>query len=141
MGHCIGWTSSTVAVYIAECSPADLRGPLVALQSVLITLGRFSGAFVSALVFTAQPPVKRPVLAAMLTSKSSRVHQWIDALDFTGRRFFHSPSPLNFARHVVRFSCPVTVNLKRTAFRLFLFIIFIIFILFFHFVARPRSVH
>lgn len=94
-GQLLGWTSTTVAVYIAECSPPDLRGRLIALQSCLITLGRFSGALVSAIVFSAQPPVtghKRPVLAAALKSKQgARVLQWLDVLDFTGRRSFSSP--------------------------------------------------
>ena len=96
-----GWMSTTVSVYIAESSPAHLRGRLVAFQSVLITMGRFCGALASAVAFTLYPPVtgrKEPVLMMttdLLTStKAAGAHhqhwpfrlQWLDVLNFSSRR-------------------------------------------------------
>ncbi len=91
MWYPLGWTSSTVAIYIAESSPLNLRGPLVAFQSVMITMGRFSGALVSAVVFsTTHPPVtglKQPALVpTMKNGHRIQQMQWLDVLDFSGRR-------------------------------------------------------
>lgn len=95
---CSGWMSTTVSVYIAETSPSHLRGRLVTLQSVLITLGRFCGALASAVAFTLEPPItgrKQPVLmmtTGLITSTKShhrpprfRLH-WLDVLNFSSRR-------------------------------------------------------
>lgn len=88
--------STTVSVYIAEASPARLRGRLVAFQSVLITMGRFCGALASAVAFSLNPPVtgrKQPVL--MMTTDlltATKAHQplfrlhWLDVLNFSSRR-------------------------------------------------------
>lgn len=90
---CAGWMSSTVAVYIAECSPAGVRGRLVVLQSVLITLGRMTGALVSAVVFSINPPAahRHPVMLA--TSAALAKHhrhlpamRWITIVDYSSRR-------------------------------------------------------
>ncbi|XP_046456242.1 proton myo-inositol cotransporter-like isoform X1 [Daphnia pulex] len=105
VGVGIGWMSTTVSVYIAETSPAHLRGRLVAFQSVLITMGRFCGALASAVAFTLYPPVtgrKEPVLMMttdLLTSTKAAgggAHhshqwpfrlQWLDVLNFSSRRY------------------------------------------------------
>lgn len=97
--------STTVSVYIAEASPAHLRGRLVAFQSVLITMGRFCGALASAVAFTLYPPVtgrKQPVLMMttdlLTATKAAGAHlshshhqspfrlQWLDVLNFSSRR-------------------------------------------------------
>lgn len=93
--------STSVAVYIAEASPAHLRGRLVSLQSVLITLGRFCGALASAVAFSLAPLAtgrKQPVLVLtndllagagkkQLSPSSRYTFQWVDVLNFSSRRF------------------------------------------------------
>lgn len=105
-----GWMSSTVSVYIAEASPAYLRGRLVSFQSVLITMGRFCGALASALAFSLDPPVtgrKQPVL--MMTTDlltATKAHhpqpqfrlEWLDVLNFSSRRSVSHRSCLIVAR-------------------------------------------
>ncbi|XP_059351887.1 proton myo-inositol cotransporter-like isoform X1 [Daphnia carinata] len=106
VGIGIGWMSTTVSVYIAEASPAHLRGRLVAFQSVMITMGRFFGALASAVAFTLYPPVtgrKQPVLMMttdlLTATKAAGAHlshshhhlpfrlQWLDVLNFSSRRY------------------------------------------------------
>ena len=116
-----GWMSTTVSVYIAESSPAYLRGRLVAFQSVLITMGRFCGALASAVAFTLYPPVtgrKEPVLMMttdLLTStKAAGAHhqhwpfrlQWLDVLNFSSRR---SVPPVSIDRPLQLLSSVVVV--------------------------------
>lgn len=91
-----GWMSTTASVYIAEASPAHLRGRLVAFQSVLITMGRFCGAMASAVAFSLHPLVtgrKQPVLMMttdlLTATKAHQPHfrlQWLDVLNFSSRR-------------------------------------------------------
>ena len=81
--------STTAAVYIAESSPVAVRGPLVAFQSVLITLGRFSGALVSAIAFQLGPPTSRKTLAMAFISRKGRWYRdikWLNVFDFSSRR-------------------------------------------------------
>ena len=83
---------SAVSVYIAEASPASIRGPLVVVQSVFITMGRFTGALVSAVTFQLDPPTSRKVPVITLLSKATRgshrhhLLQWLDVFDYSGRR-------------------------------------------------------
>jgi hypothetical protein len=115
--------STTVSVYIAETSPAHLRGRLVAFQSVLITMGRFCGALASAVAFTLYPPVtgrKEPVLMMttdLLTSTKAAggAHhshqwpfrlQWLDVLNFSSRRSVRPSVP----PHIDRCVCCVSLS-------------------------------
>ena len=82
-------------MYIAEASPTAQRGRLVGLQSVFITLGRFSGALASAVAFSVLPPMstgrrKASIIHSTTTGKAGRglfQLQWLDILDFSSRRF------------------------------------------------------
>ena len=78
---------SSVGVYVAEGSPSWLRGQLVVGQSVFITMGRFSGALVSAVTFQLDPPTRRtiPVLLSKILPGRSFL-QWLDVVDYSGRR-------------------------------------------------------
>ena len=112
-----GWMSTAASVYIAEASPASLRGRLVTFQSVLITLGRFCGAMASAVAFSLDPPVtgrKQPVL--MMTTDlltATKAHrqpafklQWLDVLNFSSRR-----SVSHFSASIDVSSCRVRLQL------------------------------
>ena len=93
---------SAVSVYIAEASPASIRGPLVAMQSVFITMGRFIGALVSAVTFQLNPPTSHKIPVLTLISKANggfkRHHllQWLNVFDYSGRR----------SVYLCQFQCP-----------------------------------
>ncbi|RUS77737.1 hypothetical protein EGW08_014496, partial [Elysia chlorotica] len=49
VGAAIGIVSSVVPVYVSECSPADIRGRLITLNQLFITLGIWVSAMLAAI--------------------------------------------------------------------------------------------
>jgi len=95
-------------VYVAEASPASMRGPLVVMQSVLITMGRCSGALVSAVVFQLDPPSSRKVAVTTLTVSQGgywyRQLQFLDVFNFSSRRSVANISSLVAHVYIIDYS-------------------------------------
>lgn len=92
-----GLSMSAASVYVAESAPAAMRGRLVVAQSVMITMGRMLGAWVSAVVFSVDPPAatRRPVwiagLERVMKGRPGPGHlrslvNWVEVVSFTNRR-------------------------------------------------------